>query len=148
MFGYPWENYDEALRTLKLGKWLLKKGYAYTMQATVVIPYPGTPLFEECKQNKWLNTLDWDGYDMKHPVMQTSISDEKIMELVQGMYGVSFQPEFILRKICSIKDIDDVKYYLRAAKKVFGHIFDFGKGKNSFAPHVCHACESRHPERV
>ncbi len=138
MFGYPWENYDDALGTLKLGKWLLKKGYAYTMQATVVIPYPGTPLFDECRQNKCLKTLDWDDYDMKHPVMQASIADEKIMELVQGMYGVSFQPEFILRKICSIKDIDDVKYYLRAAKKVFGHVFDFGRG--------CRACSPNRPE--
>ena len=125
MFGYPWETYDDALNTLKLGRWLLSKGYAYTMQATVVIPYPGSPLFKECRQKGWLKTLNWDDYDMKKPVMQASISDEKIMELVQGMYGVSFQPEFVLRKIFSLKDMDDLKYSLRAVKKVVGHIFDF-----------------------
>jgi len=106
---------------------LLRKGYAYTMQATMVIPYPGTPLFEECKQNNLLKTLDWDNYDMKCPVMKTPIPESKIMGLVQGMYKVSFQPEFILRKVSSLKDIDDLKYYLRAAKKVVGHIFDFRK---------------------
>lgn len=128
MFGYPWETYKDALKTLQLGRWLLKKGYAYTMQATLAIPYPGTPLFEECKQSGLLRTLNWYDYDMKQPVMQTGIPDEKIMELVQGMYKVSFQPEFILRKVFSLKDIDDLKYYLRAAKKVAGHIFDFKKG--------------------
>jgi radical SAM superfamily enzyme YgiQ (UPF0313 family) len=128
MFGYPWETYEDALNTLKLGKWLLNKGYAYTMQATVVIPYPGSPLFEECKQKSLLKSLNWDDYDMKQPVMKTPIPDDKIMELVQGMYKVSLQPEFILRKLFSVKDIDDLKYSGRAAKKVFGHIFDFKKG--------------------
>ncbi len=128
MFGYPWETYEDALKTLRLGGWLLRKGYAYTMQATMVIPYPGTPLFEECKQENLLTTLDWDDYDMKSPVLKTPIEKNKIMELVQGMYKVSFQPEFILRKVFSLRDIDDLKYYLRAAKKVAGHIFDFKKG--------------------
>jgi len=125
MFGYPWENYEDALRTLRLGKMLLQKGYAYTMQATMVIPYPGTPLFEECKQNGWLRTEDWNDYDMKQPVMQSEIPDKKIMRLVQSMYGVTFSPEFILRKLFSLKDFDDIKYSLRAAKKVFGHLLDF-----------------------
>ncbi|MDD2688653.1 MAG: radical SAM protein [Candidatus Omnitrophica bacterium] len=131
MFGYPWEDYADALRTLELGKWLLKKGYAYTMQATMCIPYPGTALFNECKEGGLLRTMDWDDYDMKYPVMETSIPDKKIMELVQGMYGVSFNPEFLLRKLFSLKDIDDFKYALRAAKKVIGHLFDFGSLKTS-----------------
>ncbi|MDD5255292.1 MAG: radical SAM protein [Candidatus Omnitrophica bacterium] len=129
MFGYPWETYDDARKTLELGRWLLKKGYAYTMQATMVIPYPGTPLFEECRQKGWLETLDWDRYDMKEPVMRAPIPPEKIPGLVQGMYGVAFQPEFMLRKLLSLRDKDDLKYYLRAAGKVLGHIFDFNRKK-------------------
>jgi radical SAM superfamily enzyme YgiQ (UPF0313 family) len=127
MFGYPWESYEDALKTLKLGTWLLKKGLAYTMQATMVIPYPGSQLFEECKRGGLLNTLDWDKFDMKHPVMKSNIPEERIMKLVQGMYKVSFSPEFIFRKIFSLKDYDDLNYYLRAIKKVTGHLFDFRK---------------------
>lgn len=127
MFGYPWETYADALKTLELGKWLLRKGYAYTMQATVAIPYPGTRLFEECKQNNLLNSLDWNDYDMKLPVMKTQIPADKISGLVQGMYKASFQAEFIIRKIFSLRDIDDLRYYLRSARKVAGHIFDFKK---------------------
>ncbi|MCK4326202.1 B12-binding domain-containing radical SAM protein, partial [bacterium] len=125
MFGYPWEGYNDALKTLKLGRWLLRKGYAYTMQATVVIPYPGTPLFDECRQGDQLRTLDWNRFDMKEPVMETSISEAQIMGLVQGMYKIAFQPEFILRKLFSKIDIDDLRYFFRAAKKVVGHLFDF-----------------------
>jgi len=127
MFGYPWEDYDGALKTLKLGRWLLKKGLAYTMQATIVIPYPGTELYDECRRDGLLRAFDWDDYDMKQTVMHSKIPEYKIMELVQGMYRVSFEPEFILRRILSLRDADDLFYYLRAVKKVFGHIFDFKK---------------------
>lgn len=127
MFGYPWENYEDAKKTLEFGRWLLKKDYAYTMQATVVIPYPGTPLFEECKEKNLLYSLDWEYYDMKNPVMRLDFGHDKLLKLVQGMYSVSFSPEFILRKIISIRSIDDVKYFGRAFLKVMGHILDFRK---------------------
>ncbi len=131
MFGYPWETYQDARETLKLGKWLLRKGYAYTMQATIVIPYPGSTLFKECKDSNLLRTSDWDDYDMKQPVIRSGIPDKKLMGLVRGMYKISFHPEFIFRKIFSLKDIDDLRYYLRAGRKVFGHIFDFKKGRKT-----------------
>jgi radical SAM superfamily enzyme YgiQ (UPF0313 family) len=127
MFGYPWESYEDSFRTLKLGSWLLKKGYAYTMQATMVIPYPGSPLFKECQNNSWFKTSNWEDFDMKQPIMTTQFDTTKVMQFVQQMYKVSYHPEFILRKLFSLKDIDDFKYWLRAAKKVFGHIVDFKK---------------------
>ena len=130
MFGYPWEDYADALKTLRLGRWLLKKGYAYTMQATLVIPYPGTPLFQDCEERGELKSLNWEDYDMKQPIMQTSIPPNLLMGLIQGMYKISFQPEFILRKLFSLRDFDDLKYYLRALQKVSGHIFDFSRKKD------------------
>jgi radical SAM superfamily enzyme YgiQ (UPF0313 family) len=125
MFGYPWETYEDACKTLELGRWLLKKGYAYTVQATVVIPYPGTPLFDECKQNGWLKTVDWNDYDMKQPVMKTPISDEQIMKLVQGIYSVAFNPEFIFNRLITMTSLSDFKFFMRGIKKVMGHLFDF-----------------------
>jgi hypothetical protein len=61
--------------------------------------------------------------------MQSPIPDNKIMELVQGMYKVSFHPEFMLRKLFSVRDIYDLKYSFRALEKVLGHIIDFSKDK-------------------
>lgn len=129
MFGYPWEAYEDALNTLRLGRWLLNKGYAYTMQATIVVPYPGSSLFDECKKQRLLRTVNWEDYDMKQSVMTTPIPQERLMSLVQSMYRVSFDPQFILRKILSLKDIDDLRYFWRASRKVLGHIFDFKKRK-------------------
>ncbi len=125
MFGHPWETYVDAKKTLELGRWLLRKGYAYTVQATVMIPYPGTPLFTECQEQGWLKTLDWDRYDMKEPIMKAPLDECRIMKLVQGIYGVAFNPEFLWRRLTSIRDLNDIKYYGRGGVKILGHLFDF-----------------------
>lgn len=129
MFGYPWESYEEAKKTYELGKWLLLKGYAYTMQATLVIPYPGTPLFEECRSENLLTTLQWSEYDMKKPVMKIKFSQDKLMQLIQQMYAVSYHPKFLLKKIITLRDFDDILYFAKAGKKVFGHLRDFAYSK-------------------
>lgn len=125
MFGYPWETYAEAKKTLELGRWLLKKGFAYTVQATIVIPYPGSVLFDECKKLGWLKSLDWEDYDMKMPVMKSPIDNLQMTGLVQGIYRVAFNPEFILKRIASIRSLSDLAYFGRGITKVLGHIFDF-----------------------
>ena len=130
MFGYPWETYNDARETLRFGSYLLKKGLAYTVQATIIIPYPGSPLFDECKHNGWLNTEDWSRYDMKEPVMKVPMDHKELRELVQGIYKVSLNPEFLFHKVANIRDVGDLKYFARAGKKVIGHILDFRKEKS------------------
>ncbi|MDD5627261.1 MAG: radical SAM protein [Patescibacteria group bacterium] len=125
MFGYPWETEEEARQTVRLGKYLLRKGYAKTLQATIVIPYPGTPLFRECQQKKWLTSEDWNRYDMREAIMQTSFSSAQLQKFVQDTYKVAFHPEFILRQIVSLRDLNDLKYLARGAKAVFSHLADF-----------------------
>jgi len=136
MFGYPWEEYEDVMETVKLGCYLMKKGYAHTLQSTIVIPYPGTPLFDECKKNGWLKTMDWPRYDMREPIMKTPMSDERLTEAVQAVYKVAFDPEFIMRKLASIRDADDLKFIYRGAKAVWGHLTDFGGKKKC-------ACEAK-----
>ena len=129
MFGYPWETRKEAQKTLDLGLYLLRKGYADTVQSTIVVPYPGTPLFKECKEKNLLRTLDWDRYDMRETVMKTPMPEDEIQEMVQKIYRVAFNPEFIVRKVAGIRNVDDLRFMKRAGKKVIGHIRDFsGKG--------------------
>lgn len=129
MFGYPWEGEEEIQNTVNLGRMLLIKGYAKTLQATVCIPYPGTPLYEECRKKDWLQTTDYAEFDMRRPVMKTTVGNERIMQAVQDVYKVAFNPEFLWRRITGIRSWDDVKFIGRAAGKVIGHLTDFGKSK-------------------
>ncbi len=127
MVGYPWETEAQAKATVNAARSLFDKGYIDTLQATVVIPYPGTPLFKECLEKDWLKTLDWDRYDMREPIMKTEIPDAKIMALTRDIYKSFLTPRFIWRKILSIRSFDDVRFYWRAGLRVLGHLLDFSK---------------------
>lgn len=121
--GYPWENEEDINRTFELTKTLMSKGYANAMQAIIMIPYPGTRLFDECKRDNLLITENWSNYDMRETVMKTDLGDERIKTYLHTFYNMCFNPFFIIHKILSIRDIDDIKYYIRSFKNVFfGHL--------------------------
>lgn len=125
MVGYPWESLEEAKATVEFTRWLFQKGYIKTLQATVIIPYPGTELFRQCQENNWLLTKNWDDFDMRQPVMKSPIPTDVILSLTQGIYKSAFTPRFVLRELASIRTVDDVKYYWRAGRQFAGHLFDF-----------------------
>ena len=130
MMGYPWENLVDAKRTIALSKKLFNKGYVDTLQATIVIPYPGTPLFRECKENGWLATENWDDYDQRSAVMKSPLSEKDIKELTQELYKSFMTPRYIFRRIAGIRSFDDLKFLFRAAGKVLGHLTDFSSKKS------------------
>ncbi len=125
MLGYPWETYKDAKRTIEIAKYAFKKGYYETMQATIVIPYPATPLWKECKKNGWLLTEDYDDYDMRQPVMKLPFPHKKILELEQDLYSAFMTPQYITRKILSIRSPHDFMYLFYMGKKLIGHLLDF-----------------------
>lgn len=125
MLGYPWESYEDAQRTIAIAKYAFKKGYYETMQATIVIPYPGTPLFKECKEKGWLLTDNYDDFDMRRAVMKTPFPIEKIYELEQDLYSAFMTPQYIFRKVIGIRSFHDFKYLFYMGWKLIGHLLDF-----------------------
>src|SRR3989338_4791269 len=125
MVGYPWETKHDALETIRLTKDLFQKGWIDTLQATIVIPYPGTELFRQAQENDWLLTTDWDDYDMRKQVLKGPLTSEDVRKLSQDLYKSCFTPAYMFRKMSKIRKIDDVKFYYRAAKQVVGHLLDF-----------------------
>ncbi len=125
MLGYPWETYEMAKNTIALAKRCFDKGYVDTMQATIVIPYPGTPLWKECKEKDWLLTDDYERYDMREGVMKSPISNAQILQLTQELYSSFFTPKYMLRRLLEIRSIGDVKYIGYSAWKLIGHLLDF-----------------------
>ncbi|MBI9030483.1 radical SAM protein [bacterium] len=131
MMGHPWETKEDAQNTINLAKHIFKKGWADTLQGTIMVPYPGTPLFDECKENGWLRTEDWDEYDMRQPIMKCPMTDEDIKELTQQLYKIFLSPNYIFRKLVSIRTMDDLKFIKRGIRSVVGHLTDFSNNKKT-----------------
>ncbi|MBU3924962.1 radical SAM protein [Patescibacteria group bacterium] len=127
MIGYPWETKKMARKTVDLAKSLFKKGYVDTLQATILIPYPGTPLYKYCLENNLLNFTDYDRFDQREQVMKSELTTEDVKELTQRLYKSFITPGFIARKILNIRSAEDVKFLWRAGRKVLGHLADFKK---------------------
>lgn len=125
MLGYPWESYKDARRTIETAKYALKKGIYETIQATIVIPYPGTPLYRECKEKGWLLTEDYERFDMREPVMKIPFDHKKLLELEQELYSTFMTPQYIFRKLARIRTFHDIKYLFYMAYKLLGHMLDF-----------------------
>jgi len=125
MIGYPWESEKDIKKTLALAHHFFKKGIVFTMQATIVVPYPGTPLFAECEKNNWLKTKDWERYDMREPIMKTELSDEKLTSYVRSLYSAFVSPQFIWRTLSSIRNWDDIKYISFQGLKFLSKLADF-----------------------
>ncbi|MFA5406126.1 MAG: radical SAM protein [Candidatus Nanoarchaeia archaeon] len=129
MIGYPWESVTDTKSTIHLASMLFNHGWVDTLQATIVIPYPGTPLYSECKSNGWLlfdGPEQWHYYDMRRQVMKSDLSEEQIKIFTRDLYKLFFSPKYVLRKLISIRSLNDLKFISRGVKQVFKHLADFG----------------------
>ena len=125
MIGYPHENLKESQKTLNLARYIFQNNLADSLQATILIPYPGTPLFNYCQKNNLLLTTNWDDYDMRQPIIKSPISPQKQLELVQNLFKGVITPNFIFKKIISIRSFDDIKHLLNYGLKYIKKLKDF-----------------------
>ena len=129
MFGHAWEGKAEIANTVALARKMLAKGWASTLQCTLTIPYPGTPLFKELSEADGLTTLDWDEYDMRRAITKTPlVTEEEIKCAIREVYRGFLQPAALLRRLASTRTLLDFSFYYRGIRSLAGHLLDF-RGK-------------------
>jgi radical SAM superfamily enzyme YgiQ (UPF0313 family) len=128
MLGFPWEKREDAEATVALGRRLLAEGRADMLQATVVVPYPGTPLYAEAIKNDWfrISPDDYDKFDMTTTVLKTpGMTPDEVMALAAKCYGGFLTPAYIWRRLRGVRSLEDVRFLARGIGPVLGHISDF-----------------------
>ena len=131
MFGHAWEGRPEIANTVALARRLLACGYASTLQCTLTIPYPGTPLFKELDAADGLVTRDWDEYDMRRAITKTPlVSESEIQAAIREVYRGFLQPRALLRRLTSTRTLFDIGFYYRGVRSLIGHLTDFGSKRN------------------
>lgn len=134
MVGYPWESYDEARRTVDYTRETFERGWINTLQGTIVIPYPGTQLYAQARENNWLRfdgPNNWARFDMREPVLKSPIPKSEIMGLVQSLYTSFLSPSYMARTLKrAVRSRDHFRYYVvRGSKYLVGHLLDFRKSQ-------------------
>jgi len=126
--GYPWENKEDAMRTFQLAKQLMQSGRADLLQATILVPYPGTPLWKEAKENSLFlfSPEQYERYDMREPILKTENSNpEEIAAICGKIYTIFLTPSYIFQRTRNMRNWQDLMFNLKGVKAVFGHLRDF-----------------------
>ncbi len=126
MFGHAWEGPKEIANTVRLARHFLAKGWASTLQCTLTIPYPGTPLFRELEASDGLVTKDWDEYDMRRAITKTPLASEaEIKCAIREVYRGFLQPGALFHRLTSTRTLFDFGFYYRGIRSLIGHLLDF-----------------------
>ncbi|RLC35506.1 B12-binding domain-containing radical SAM protein [Candidatus Shapirobacteria bacterium] len=125
MIGYPWENLSNYQETINLIYKLFRQGLTDSIQATLLIPYPGTPLFEQLKREKLLLTQDWNKYDMSQPVIKSPLSTKQQKQIIQTFFKGALQPQFLFKQIVSIHSLSDFVHLANYSLKFLLKLKDF-----------------------
>ena len=131
MVGYPWETREDARRTLDLAAELMESGQVEMLQATVVVPYPGTALYDEAVENGWLRVPAdaYERFDMSEGILSTpDMTADEVSALCADIYRLFLRPRFMARQVLRIRSVNDLDYLWRGMRAVAGHVRDFVAG--------------------
>ncbi|MBN2753740.1 MAG: radical SAM protein [Candidatus Goldbacteria bacterium] len=126
MVGYPWENEDAVKKTYAAAKELMlyKTHFGDSMQASIIMPYPGTPLYKDAENNGWLTEdgKDYEKMDMEHNILKSNYNNEY---WCKKMWNIHKHPLFLLKSLLSIRTPREIALAFRGVKSLMGHTKDY-----------------------
>lgn len=130
--GFPWETKEDALRTFELAKQLMQCGHADLLQATTVVPYPGTPLYDEALANNGFlfDPKAYERFDMSEEVLKTRMEPGEAKSICNRIYSIFLTPQYMWHRLMNIRSPKDLAFLLRGGRAVLGHLKDFDHKKD------------------
>ena len=126
MVGYPWENEDSVKKTYAAAKELMlyKTHFGDSMQASIIMPYPGTPLYKDAENNGWLTKdgKDYEKMDMEHNILKSNYDNEY---WCKKMWNIHKHPLFLIKSLLSIRSPREIALAFRGVKSLMGHTKDY-----------------------
>ena len=128
MVGYPWEDDKDAYNTFKVTKeiMLYKTHFGDSLQSSIIVPYPGTPLYKQALKENWfaVNPKDYKKFDMANQILKTDIDSSKWCKRI---WRIHLHPLFLLKSFFTLKKSQDIKVAFRGLISLFGHLRDYEK---------------------
>lgn len=126
MVGYPWETEADVQKTYDVAEELMlyKTHFGDSLQASIIMPYPGTPLYKEAKKNSWLTPdgEDYEKMDMEHDILKSNYNNEF---WCKKMWNIHKHPVFLFKSLISIRSPREIALAFRGVKSLMGHTKDY-----------------------
>lgn len=122
MTGFPWETEADVQETFSVTRKLMlyKAQFGDCLQSSVLVSYPGTPLYNQALKNDWfaIDPYNYDEYDMSKPILKCSYD---AMAWCEKIWKIHKDPLFLLRSFVSMRSFGDVQVALTGLRSLRGH---------------------------
>ncbi len=122
MTGFPWESEKDVQRTYDITKKLMlyKAKFGDCLQSSVIVTYPGTPLYYASLKNNWflINPYNYDEYDMGKPMLKCSYDP---MIWCEKIWKIHKAPVFMAKSLITLKSVGDIKMAFVGLNSLSGH---------------------------
>lgn len=116
ILGLPGETVETARETIELAKRLNIDFPKFNL----LVPYPGSEIYEQLLSEGLINSVDWEQYtsfssmtNYDPAYVPSSISLEELKRIHKESYrSCYFRPRFILHHLTNIRSLNDIKNYL------------------------------------
>jgi len=126
MVGFPWETKEDVKRTYEVTKELMlyKTKVGDSLQSSVIMPYPHTPLYRQAEKEGWLiyDPKDYERLDQTKEILKAPINTQKWCKKI---WAIHTNPWFMLKTFFTIRTKEDVKLITTGVRSVFGHLKDY-----------------------
>ncbi len=129
LFGIPGETNQTIKETIKFAKRLRPD----SAQFAVVVPHPGTVLYEICQKEGWLKYEIWEDFSAGNCLIETPQLSRQDVEKarIRAYRQFYFQPAFILRTAFKIHSWRDLKAVFKSAGSIVERISFFSRSSRS-----------------
>ena len=118
MLGNPGETRETIEKTIR---------FAIELDPDMVIfnittPLPGTAMFHWAKERGYLKSMDWDDYDLSHPIMELpTVSRNDIMRYYKLAYKRFYmRPSYLIKRLFKIRSFNETKLNIRTFASLAG----------------------------
>lgn len=119
ILGLPSETREESLNTIKFAKLANPDWVSFT----ITIPYPGTELYNQLRNDGMIRTFNWEVYntgsgftDQPLPYVTEGRTEDELKDLQRrAIKEFYFRPTIIMRHLMRIRSYDSLKRYAKGA---------------------------------
>jgi len=119
MFGFPVDTRETIKKTVAFMKELKPD----MIQASIPMPYPGTRMYEQVKEQGRLEFKEWEEFDMTHgpAVSPEGVTREEMKNILSRVYRTFYlRPGFILQTLLHIRRWSDIARIWRGFRSMLG----------------------------